>query len=394
MRKLILILVACFSFLTSYSQNISEHQLNQIISFLKTQGKTDEEIKNAVNGIINNPDLYNELWGKFIDQAYISDSTKWKFLKDLNVQFKTFQTTDNAPTALGFTYDFNFDYARFKESNNHKSRLSNSFGLSARGNVAFNKKQNPNDFLENKINYNLSGFSGGVIKAPDTSIYTKLNQIEDKLKMIKDMQSKEAVTLWEEFGKDLKLSNQYYWSLEPKFALESNQDFSKTQWSPGLAIDFGVKAWDKNSTLSKLNLFDYPFALLRWIIGTDKSFTPYGSTIPTIQFVADYVVPANDTIRKNLVGNTNPYPRIKFETGFRTFISRIKKENIFFNANFRYYKEINAPNAIKNAKLNAQTYFVMALQTTLGFYVSYANGKLPFDAKSDEVYSIGFNYKF
>jgi len=394
MRKLLFIIVTCFSFLTSYSQNISEHQLNQIISILKTQGKSDEQIKNAVNGIINNPDLYNELWKKFIDQAYKSDSTKWKFLNDLNVQFKTFQATDNAPAALGFTYDFNFDYAHFKESDNHKNRISNSFGLSAKGNVAFNKKLNPADFLETKVNYNLSGFSGGVIKAPDTAIYSRLNAIEDKLKVIKDMQSKEAVALWEEFGRNLKMSNQYYWALSPKFALESNQDFSKTQWTPGLAIDLGVKAWDKKNALSKINFFDYPFALFRWIIGTDKSFTPYGSTIPTLQFAADYVVPSNDTIRKNLVGNTNPYPRIKFETGFRTFISRIKKENIFFNANFRYYEEINAPDAIKNAKLNAQTYFVMALQSTSGFYVSYANGKLPFDTKSDEVYSIGFNYKF
>lgn len=394
MRKLFLIIIASFSFLTSYSQNISEHQINQIISILKTQGKSDEEVKNAVNGIINNPDLYNELWKKFIDQAYKSDSTKWKFLKDLNAQFKTFQATDNAPSALGFTYDFNFDYAHFKESDNHKLRVANSFGLSAKGNVAFNKKQNPTDFLETKVNYNLSVFSGGVIKAHDTAIYSKLTTIEDILKNISDMQSKEAVALWEDFGRSLKLTNQYYWALSPKFALESNQDFSKTQWTPGLAIDLGAKAWDKNNKLSKLNVFDYPFALLRWIVGTDKSITPYGSTIPTLEFVADYVVPTNGTIRKNIVGNLNPYPRIKFETGFRTFISRIKKENIFFNANFRYYAEINAPVAIKNAKLDAQTYFVMALQSTSGFYVSYANGKLPFDAKSDEVYSIGFNYNF
>ncbi|MDJ1498910.1 hypothetical protein QNI19_38640 [Cytophagaceae bacterium DM2B3-1] len=394
MRKFLFIIITCFSFLASYSQSISNHQLNQIISILKTQGKSDEEIKNVVNGIINNPDLYNGLWKEFIEQAYKSDSTKWKFLKDLNIQFKTFQATDNAPTALGFTYDFDFDYAYFKESNDHKFRLENSFGFSAKGNVAFNQKLNPTDFLETKVNYNLSGFSGGIIKAPDTTIYSRLNATEDALILINDMQSKEAVTLWEEFGRNLYMSNQYYRALSPKFSLESNQDFSKIQWTPGLAIDLGAKAWDKNTTLSKINIFDYPFALLRWIVGTDKSFTPYGSTIPTIQFVADYVVPSNDTVRENLVGNTKPYPRIKFETGFRTFISRIKKDNIFFNANFRYYEEINAPNVIKKAKLNSQTYFVMALQSTSGFYVSYANGKLPFDAKNDEVYSIGFNYKF
>ena len=79
---------------------------------------------------------------------------------------------------------------------------------------------------------------------------------------------------------------------------------------------------------------------------------------------------------------------------FRTFVSRIEGENIFFNANVRYYREINASAAIKAANLDEYFYFVGALQSTSGFYVSYARGKLPFDAVSDEVYAVGFHYKF
>ena len=71
-----------------------------------------------------------------------------------------------------------------------------------------------------------------------------------------------------------------------------------------------------------------------------------------------------------------------------------KKENIFFNANIRYYQELNAESEIISADLDDHIYFVMALQSSSGFYVSYANGKLPFDAKNNEIYSIGFNYKF
>ena len=190
------------------------------------------------------------------------------------------------------------------------------------------------------------------------------------------------------------MSNQYYYSFSPKFALESNQDFSKKQFTPGISIDLGAKAWNTKNTLSYLNIVDYPFALLRYITGTDKEFTVYGSTLPTVQLTFDYVIPSSDTTRNNLTGKLKPYPRIKFETGFRTFITRITSENIFFNANYRYYRELNAPEAIKRANLSTDSYFVMALQSTSGFFVSYANGKLPFDAKSDEIYSIGFNYKF
>ena len=393
MKKIYLTIIIGFITLMSYSQVIADKQLNSLVDYLKAKNVSEEEIFKMVSGLIENPDLFNSLWKNFIDQTLKSDNSKWGFLKDLNLQFKTFQATDDKPAALGLTYDFDFNYAKFKEKGSHRN--SHSFGLAAKGNVAFNKKLNPTDFLETKVHYSWSQFIGGVIKSKDdTTIFLRLNRLEDKLINIKDMQSKEAIALWNEFNNNLVLSDQYYYSIAPKFALESNQDFSKTQSSSGLAIDLGAKAWKKSSTLSHLNIFDYPFALLRLITGADKKFTIYGSTIPTAQFVFDYVIPLNDTIRKDLIGNSNPYPRIKFETSFRTFIARIKKENIFFNANYRYYQEINAPEAITKAKLGVHSYFVMALQTTSGFYVSYAKGKLPFDAKSDEVYSIGFNYKF
>lgn len=434
MKKILLILITSLITTISYSQ-ISSNQINKLIEKLKngwyndveiqtkvdsitkelnakgiTDSKTiatmiepiikgmkfyklsEEEIKIVTYGIIQNPDLYNNLWKYFIDQALMLDSTKWKLLKDLNIQFKTFQTTEIPNSSLGFTYDFNFDFAKFKEHN--KNRISNSFGISAKGNVAFKKEFNPVDFLETKIHYNYSHFIGGVVSKKDTAIFSKLNRIEDKLVYEKDMQSESATALWAEFGENLELSNQYYYSLSPKFALESNQDFSKKQFTPGLTIDLGTKAWNSKNNLSFLNVFDYPFAVLRYITGTDKKFTVYGSTIPTVQFTFDYVFPSNDTIRENLTGNLDPFKRIKFETSFRTFITRVKKENIFFNANYRYYQEINAPKEIIKANLEINSYLVMALQSTSGFYVSYANGKLPFDAKNDEIYSLGFNYKF
>ncbi|MFA6151854.1 MAG: hypothetical protein WC716_11080 [Chitinophagaceae bacterium] len=392
MKKILTAIVVIFISVNSAFSQFSDNQLNEVVETLKAQGKSEEELKNTVNGIINNPELYNTLWKNFIDQAYKQDSAKWMLLKDLNVQFKTFQTTDNPAASLGFTYDFNYDYAKYTEHN--KNRISNSIGVSAKGNVAFRKQFNPADFLETKVHYHYSHFIGGVVKQEDTAIFTELNNIRFKLAGLTNMQSKEAVELWEQLGKKMVMSNQYYYGLSPKFAFESNQDFSQKQFTPGVYIDLGAKAWNEKNILSHLNILDYPFAALRYITGTDKTFTVYGSTIPTAQFGFDYVIPANDTIRENLTGNLNPFPRIKFETSFRTFIARVKKENIFFNANYRYYQELNAPATITKANLSAHSYFVMALQTTSGFYVSYANGRLPFDAKNDEVFSIGFNYKF
>jgi len=392
MKRIILLLLFGFKTLTCFSQQIDNKHLNSIVAFLQTQKVNDAEITKIVNRLIENPDLFNGLWKDFINQATKSESLKWKFLNDLNAQFKTFQATNNQPSALGMTYDFNFNYAKYIDKSN--SRGSHTFGLSTKGNIAFNKRLNPSDFLETKVNYNWSQFFGGVIKSKDdTAIYSRLNVLRRKLSNIKDMQSNEAIALWAEFGNNLLLSNQFYYSIEPKFSFESNQDFSKTQFVEGLTIDLGAKAWKTNNPLSYWNIFDYPFALMRLITGTDKEFTIYGSTIPTVQLNFDYVVPSTDSTRKSLIGNTNPFPRIKFETSFRTFITRVKTENIFFNANYRFYHEVNAPEAIRKANLSSDSYFVMALQSTSGFYVSYSTGKLPFDARNDKVYSIGFNYK-
>ncbi len=391
MKKIFFILIFAGYSLAGNCQ-VSESQLNQLLKFLKDNGKSDADIKATVDGIVKDPEFYNTLWKFFIDQAEKKDSSKWAFLKDLNLQFKTFQATDNTPASIGFSYDLNFDYAEFKEYK--KSRFSHSFELATNGNVAFNKETNPADFLETKVKYSFNQYTGGVISIHDTAVYSRLNVIEDKLAGIKDIQGEEAAELWKQFGRNLKLSDQYYYSISPKFGFESNQDFSITQFTPGISLDLGLKAWNDENLLSKLNILDYPFALLRLITATDRRFTPYGSTWPTLQFAVDYVFPQSDTVRKQLVHNLNPYPRFKFEAGFKTLISAVKNENIFFSANYRYYQEINAPKEIMDAKMDIQSYLVLAIESSKGFYISYANGKLPFDAKKDEIYSIGFNYKF
>lgn len=391
MRKILLIILTLFVTTLSFAQ-ISDNQITELTNHLKSLNKDDEAIKEIINGIIDSPDLYNDVWKILVDNAIKSDSVKWKYLDDLNLKFKTFQTEYNSNTTLGLTYDFSFDWAYFKDTNDR--RMSQTFGLDANGNIAFDKSLNPNDFLESSVNYNLTWFFGGVIKNSDSQIFNELNTIEDKLVNYDNPSSPEALKLWNEFGQKLKLSNQYYFSVEPKFGFESNQDFSKTQFAPGLKLNLGAKAWSNSSTLSKLNIFDYPFALIRVITKVDKKFTPYGATIPTIQFGLDYVLAQNDTIRETIVGNLNPFLRTKIEASFRTYVSKIKNQRIFFNANFRFYQELSAEEVFKNANLASNTYFVMALQSSSGFYVSYANGSLPFDAKDDEVYSIGFNYKF
>lgn len=388
MKKIALIILGVLFTFNSYSQN--GQSLGSSIDDLTLKGLGKEAIDNVLSGTINNPELYNSAWSTLINYATKKDSA-WSFLNKLNIQFKTFQSTTSPASTLGASYDFNFNYSNFKKKKN--SRISNTFSFKLKGNVAFNKTVNPNDFLETSANYSFSIFTGGVVKQKDTAIFTKLNQIQDQLVTEKDPNSPKAQKLWKEFGSFLKFSNQYYFGFSPKVSLESNQSFTTKQFVYSGEIFLGAKSWDKSSTMSALNFLDYPFALARWATGVDSKFQPYGSTIPTLNFGINYVNPTNDINRQAIEGNSKSFPRINFETSFKTLVSTVQKVNIFFNANIRYYKELNASQAIKAANLAEHFYFVMALQSTKGFYVSYAKGTLPFDAISDEVYSIGFNYK-
>src|SRR6187455_2652239 len=130
---------------SSYCQ-VSNKQINDLVKVLRANLKSDEEIKVVIDGIIHDPALYSSLWKNFVEQAVARDTIKWQWLNDLNIQFKTFQTEDNPNASLGFTYDFNFDYANFKRRG--QSRQSNKFSFSATGNVAFKSELNPVDFLE------------------------------------------------------------------------------------------------------------------------------------------------------------------------------------------------------------------------------------------------------
>ena len=350
-------------------------------------------VKTIINAAVKDTNLYNTIWQYFIAQSQISDSNaKWHFFKDLNIKFKTFQSADSTKASIGFSYDLNAAKVKFIER--EKTTMSHSFDVNTQGNVAFNKSVNPNNFLVSKIDYSFSHFLGGVKKIHDTPSLILERAIRFRLARIDNPHSNEAIKKWDSLGEIVKYKNMYGYSISPSIAFESNQDFSRMQLTPGINIGIGVKAWDNKNILAKLNVFDFPFALVRYVSGVDQSFTRYGAVIPVISLGLDHVVPTKDSVREKLVGNLNAYNRIRFETGYRTLVTIVKNQSFYFDLNYRYYFELSAPKTIITAGLDSYSYIAMAIQSANGIYVSYANGRLPFDLKSQQVYSIGFNYKF
>ena len=391
MKKLLLLAFGLMlSLQISAQQNVGQ-TLEGSAQALSLKGLGEEAVKDFLNKNMDDPELYNDTWQSLVNYAISKDSAKWAFLRDLHIVFKTFQSTSGA-SALGFEYDFSFNHATYKD--NDKSRTSNSVNFNATGNVSFDKDVNPNDFLKTSLDYTFTKFWGGVVKKADSATFNKLNKLDDQLVTLSDPNGTQAQQLWQQYYELLKYSTQYYVGFTPQLSLESNQTFTNKQFVYAGNLSLGMKSWDKTSLVSKLNIFDYPFALIRWVTGTNSKFQPYGSTFPTVVAGVNYVNPINDAQRQAITGNTDGYERFNIESSFRTLVATIESENIYFNANIRYYKEIGASDAIKAAGLNEFFYFVAALKSSTGFHASYARGTLPFDVQGDEVYSVGFHYKF
>ena len=390
MRKKIIILFAIVLNLTTYTnaqENILDHLKTIFIGLSKNQ--SDSLLKEGVKSIFSNPDLYNDFFRQYVEKLKANDKGRYTFIRDLDLNFKSFQS-DTLPVALGFNYNYSNSWVKNKVT--EKSTLLQSYNLAFKGNVAFKKQFNPNDFLEYSLAFDNSFLWGGQVAELDEETSIKMEELQDTILARRERKDPSFLGLYDELAKFISVTDQFALGIKGKFSFESNQDFSKRQFVPGLLITAGAKGWNKNEALQYFNILDYPFALIRLITGTDKKFTIYGATFPSMLFGLDYVLPQDDTTRKELLGTLDAYSRLRFEIGFKTRVARIGKEVLHFSSDFRWYKELNADQIIKDNKLDRSTFFVAAIESNSGLFVSYTTGKLPFDKRNDQVYSLGFKY--
>lgn len=371
-----------------FAQENVKKQLVKIFQQIAPNANAESLSMEAVKEIFSTPDLYKDLFTKSLSLLEKKPTTPYKFIRDLNIKPKSFQT-DSSAVSLGFEYKYDNSWTKNKERK--KSLFLQSYSLSFNGNVAFKKKQNPNNFLESSFSYEGAFMWGGQPLKIDDATSDKIEEIEDSI-IERQLRKEPYLDLYQKVNSLITVTDQFYLGIKGKFAFESNQDFSKRQFAPGILIGFGAKGWNKNEALRYLNILDYPFAAIRLLTGTDSEFNVYGATFPSFLFGLDYVIPDQDSVRENLIGNKNPFSRLRFEIGFKTRVARIGKEVIHFSSNFRWYKELNADNKIKINNLDKSTFFVASLESITGLFISYTTGKLPFDRKNDQVYALGFRY--
>lgn len=351
---------------------------------------TKNEIKERIDSLSNDPENWNRLLNFIEKYLTKKDSSYGDWLNDLNLEFKVFQHQDSTRSSLGFSYDLNIERAGITEKGNLRNGKSISF--ESKGNVAFNKLVNPYDFLNSKLSLNLFHTGGGVaIKETNNDLLYYAN-LRRKLAMYESVDEILQSAEWKEINEKFVLKNSWIIKYDLNAGFESNQDFSITQNTIGLRFGTGLKSWDRNNLASKLNIIDYPFEFVRRITGYDGNIHP-GISIPSLILGFDYVNPLNDTIRENIEGELEPFPRVNLEIGFRTVLTEISNQTVYFNSSFKYFMEIGASSKIRTNNYSHFSYFSSSLTTSVGLYISYSYGKLPFDRQNDAVYAMGFIYK-
>jgi hypothetical protein len=328
-----------------------------------------------------------------------------RFLRDLQLELKTFESRDDEP-ALGFGYAYEkaVDLKYFREGT-----TTSGFGLqfAARGSVAFDEDTNPQDFLESRLSVRWFQNQGGVTRtgeakrAGETDLmaerrawlerFDAVVQRQASLEPGQEAEMEGANRELEAFAADL--TTQVYLDVALDAGFETDQRFDARNAVIGVRGILDVKAWNKDSVTTWANLLDYPFATLRYLLGSDESFQPRGGSLPQLLLGADWVEPQGDDPR-TLVGERDGFCRLRGELGFRTPLGTVGERTLHLSCNYRIFHEVGAEAAVRAAELQTYDYASVAIVANGGLFVSYRTGRLPFDLGDDEAFEVGFKTYF
>jgi hypothetical protein len=327
------------------------------------------------------------------------DNSPLAWLKALNLQFKAFE-----PSAPGKNAALGIDYSYAKAVTDVQVfRTDNpgylTFSFNAKGNVSFDKNNNPADFLQTGIKIHLWQYFGqtkpnGTDANGLTLFQRTLNELTSQAYSGMSGAQIRATPQWQEYAKQAYPQDpiDFFYDLAGNVSLESNQTFSKKQWAYGAEFQPRLGVYNPESPLSKFNIFDWPFAVTRMLSG--EPFQPSGRYLPSVMVGIDLVDPVSDADRFKVDPDKSAYPRFKAEVGLRAKVVQYDDKIIWFNAGYRFFQEIDASSAIRAAHMNQFTYFAASLTLPWNVTITYTNGKLPFDLRNQQVWALGYKILF
>jgi len=369
----------------------------------------DNDAKTCFAQVLSDPATLNHAL-----QSVTAVDFGWAFLRDVHWAFKTFESPDatgssRAHLGISYAYDKSIVTAPLAQTCGVACMTALDFRFSTQGNVAFDSDVNPRDFLESHLTFAWFRSSGGARQLTPTA-QDQYNDLAIKMAMVPAGREAELQQYYKQLSRLIagNLTDQIYLEFGGDVSLESDQKFSRKQmvYAARAAIDFrgwsGLNAtsWQATPTSGKLNIFDYPFALLRRLTGygpcdagghaLGSCIAPLATSWPTVSVAIGQVQASQNDPRTLLANGDASYTRIATEISFKTPVAMWGEKPIYVTANYRRYDELSAPIAVKQANLGSFRYLAAIVGPQRGFFASYSTGRLPFDRRSDQIYELGF----
>lgn len=266
---------------------------------------------------------------------------------------------------------------------------SSGVAFFAKGSYTFSDDANPNDFSQVGGELKKRWLK---VKVLSKTLTKAQNAAVDKcMKSSSDWKTPNQCRRELGFGEtDFEM---IYFDLDAHLKVEGNRDFGERNYAYGVGIKFSAMP-RKNHWVHALNIFEYPGRLLR------KGGDPY-MLWPIFSIGIEQVDPKDDARRAAVLENTDRYDRIYGEVRHTSPLGSIKNSPVKLSLSYRYFEEIDAPDAIKAAEYDVSQYYTVAFQipsTVLPnvktsqseFIVSYSEGELPFGRTDEKIFEIGW----
>jgi len=313
-------------------------------------------------------------------------------------------TNTDGGFAVGYQWDLQRSQPSFNTESGEVRLRSLDYSLAIEGTYAFSDADNNQDLSTVRAAAQLTGGNFGkpnyISKEATAALLACLAETDDPTDPNDDAAWAEKQAhddaCWVEHGiADIVRGDQrgYYYWLDFHGALEGNQDYSSRHVVAGVSAALAYQLDGKNA---RYNVLDWPFAGLRRAFGDSRAFV---APLPSLALAVEQIDATNDIARMALT-NDAKYTRGSAEVAFQSRVATIGGRPIRFNASYRYFHEFSPPDAVRAAGFDSFGYtkatlrFPALLLSSFAsdqyeFFVSYTNGQLPFDQRSDAALEVG-----
>ena len=313
--------------------------------------------------------------------AYAVDDAPSKEFKP-HIEFVYFEPSDPGQTgSLGINYEVSYSIklkdplaASTAKPTTIPPRLNFcDINLFSKGNVPFKKDFLIQDFIETGFDAGWQTSTIDLLAAPCIDDYCS--------------------------GHERKAS--FTIKIAANYQYESDSDFKQKQNAYGIKGRITYKSGD-SSIDRYFNPLEWLPSLIKFLAGEAvvdgkkiKHVEPFSEQYwPALGVAIEQVSPKDDQKRKLVDPQLDNYERIRLDLSYASTLFKVDADVIRVSFTWRYFKEISPTAEIKNAGLDNFSYWAVGLHTPKDVVISYSRGELPFDTRPEEVFKIGWNYKF